>query len=488
MWCAIHFPCFAVDLARRGQASGDPLAVTLRHGAQVHVYACNDAAVQAGISPGMALAAAHALVPSLQLAARDAAAEHQALAHLADWAGQYSSLVSLVPPDGLVVEIGRSLALFGDPDALCRRIQKALTELGFVAAVARAPTPLAATWFARAALAPAAMSAWQERLHALPLAILDEAHAPYAALRKMGLRTLGDVVRLPRAELRRRVGPSLLHAIDRALGHAPDPRTAFVAPAHFQQCIELLAPAFATEALLFALRRLFLALEGFLRARQAGISEVMVQLRHADHPITQQRLGFHQTGCALSVWLDVAREWLARLLLPDAVQAITVHTTHILPLQPQQRDALAPSAPCEHTALLLSRLQARLGEHAVHSVCSVAEHRPEYAWQHCAARLVSDAAAATTDNDKESMASGDSPPRPLWLLPHPEPLPLVAQRPWFDGAVHLAHGPERIESGWWDDHDVQRDYFVAHSARGERLWIFRTLKTPPQWFLHGFFG
>lgn len=486
MWCAIHLPCFAIDLASRGHATRDPLAVTLRHGAQVHVYACNDAAARAGITPGMALAAAQALLPQLRLVARDAAAENQALAHLADWAGQYSSLVSLVPPDGLVVEIGRSLALFGDPDALCRRIQQALTELGFIATVTRAPTPLAATWFARAGISPAATPSWQECLHALPLAILlDETHAPYDALRKMGLRTLGDLIRLPRAELRRRVGPALLQALDRALGHAPDPRTAFVAPAHFQQRIELLAPAYATEALLFVLRRLLLALEGFLRARQAGVSEVLVQLSHADQPATQQRLGFHQVGCALSMWLDVAREWLARLRLPEAVQAISVSATHLLPLRPQQHDALSLTVPSEHTALLLSRLQARLGEQAVHSVCSIAEHRPEYAWQRCAARLVVDASAS---GDRWTDGSDEGSPRPLWLLPQPEPLPLVAQRPWFDGTVYLAQGPERIESGWWDDHDVQRDYFVAHSARGERLWIFRTLQTPSQWFLHGFFG
>jgi protein ImuB len=55
------------------------------------------------------------------------------------------------------------------------------------------------------------------------------------------------------------------------------------------------------------------------------------------------------------------------------------------------------------------------------------------------------------------------------------------------GLPALASGPERIESGWWDGGDVQRDYFIAHTHQGAALWIFKDL-TDGSWHLHGFWS
>ena len=71
--------------------------------------------------------------------------------------------------------------------------------------------------------------------------------------------------------------------------------------------------------------------------------------------------------------------------------------------------------------------------------------------------------------------------RPLWLLQKP-----VAIEPRED-SLELVSGPERIESGWWDEQDVARDYYMAKNGRGQRLWIFHDHRTR-SWFLHGLFG
>jgi protein ImuB len=52
----------------------------------------------------------------------------------------------------------------------------------------------------------------------------------------------------------------------------------------------------------------------------------------------------------------------------------------------------------------------------------------------------------------------------------------------------LLAGPERIESGWWDGHDVTRDYFVATNPAEALLWIYRERDREGRWFLHGFFA
>ena len=78
--------------------------------------------------------------------------------------------------------------------------------------------------------------------------------------------------------------------------------------------------------------------------------------------------------------------------------------------------------------------------------------------------------------------------RPLWLLTRPQPLKADDLLPQSDGPLTLLDGPERIESGWWDDFDVTRDYFVARDDSGVKLWIFRERNDQKNWFLHGIFG
>ena len=78
--------------------------------------------------------------------------------------------------------------------------------------------------------------------------------------------------------------------------------------------------------------------------------------------------------------------------------------------------------------------------------------------------------------------------RPAWLLDPAQPLECREGRPWREGPLRLEAGPERLETGWWDGRDIQRDYWVASGPAGERLWIFLERGALPRWFLHGIFG
>jgi protein ImuB len=121
----------------------------------------------------------------------------------------------------------------------------------------------------------------------------------------------------------------------------------------------------------------------------------------------------------------------------------------------------------------MDRLSARLGEQQVHGLKAVADHRPETSWA---------MADAEEDHARSTGSSLKFAERPLWLLSQPKPL---QQSGWF--ALVTASGPERIESGWWDGGDVQRDYFIAHTQQGATLWVFKDLNDG-SWHLHGFWS
>ena len=87
--------------------------------------------------------------------------------------------------------------------------------------------------------------------------------------------------------------------------------------------------------------------------------------------------------------------------------------------------------------------------------------------------------------------------RPLQLLCVPETIALQwpdqSPRPlsfdWRGRHVEVAHarGPERIETGWWKESYIRRDYYVIESSNGEIFWIFRRLENG-RWLLHGLFN
>lgn len=80
--------------------------------------------------------------------------------------------------------------------------------------------------------------------------------------------------------------------------------------------------------------------------------------------------------------------------------------------------------------------------------------------------------------------------RPIWLLDPPVALSERNNRPFWESPLSLLAGPERIESGWWDDHLMLRDYFIAEDSAHRLLWIFRERlsQSGVAWYLHGRFG
>ena len=228
LWIALNFQCLPLDSFPQASAAAEPWAVT--DGPRVLV--CNPQARARGIRAGMSLSAACALAPTLSYRARDPAVEAAALDQIAAWAGQFTPSVSLQPPCGLVLEIDGSLGLLGGMQPILATIRRGTAGMGYAHTLACAPTAAAAWLLARAdsekiITCPRMIEAG---IAPLPLAALDCGEQTLEILEAIGARTIGDVLRLPRAGLARRCGQRLLDLLDRALGTLPEARK-FYAPA-----------------------------------------------------------------------------------------------------------------------------------------------------------------------------------------------------------------------------------------------------------------
>ena len=515
IWLALALPALPLQLAQRALdgALARSLALAIVDGPaqRSQVLFCNDTARSAGVTPGMKLAAAQALVRELVALEYRAEQEQAALQELACWAYQFSS--AIVPfhdgsASGILVETGGSERLFGGRQALHRRIRGALRSLGYHASFAAAATPAAARLLAQAralqAAAPAAAAdlatvetaQLPAALAPLPLQLLGWPPAGLQLLQSLGLATIGDVLALPRDAFARRFGAMHLVELDRLLGSIADPQPPFAPPERFQARVELPADLTDVAQLQTPLRHLLRLLEGFLRGRGAGATALVLRAHHnrrRDQPAAP-------TPIALALALperDAQRlerlftERLARTSLPEPAVLLELQLERMADFLPGNASFLPPapdSAQWDTDALHLAEtLHARLGSAGVFQLQTVDDHRPELAYRVLPPGPGAPQRAATIALPAQ---------RPVLILPAPQLLSRPAAAPGtpaHGAALTLLAGPERIEAGWWDlgyqSHPpVHRDYFVARNPRGQTLWIYRELVAPHRWFLHGYFG
>ena len=183
-------------------------------------------------------------------------------------------------------------------------------------------------------------------------------------------------------------------------------------------------------------------------------------------------------------WLDVSDGPIAvvdTLGPADAIETVEALVAEIVPGSTWAfLDALGARAGAQATQLA-ERLVARVGWQSVAGVATVAEHRPQLAWR--PRNLLKEKTIA------ELSMAGDRLQRPLWMLSEPARLHVDEGYPLHQGCrLRLLEGPERLETGWWDDDGISRDYYTAQKPDGRRVWIFRNRTRESAWYLHGYFG
>jgi protein ImuB len=420
-------------------------------------------------------------------------------------AQQFTSLVSIEMPNALLLEIRGSVKLFGSLAALHAAIEAAWSRLSLRAHGATAPTALAALWLARAGKPACLEDSGQLAggLAELPITCTSWDPEWLQTLRAMGITRIGELLRLPRAGISRRLSPAAVLDLDIALARQAAPRRAFIPRVRFRERCDFEAEIETTVYLQKALEPLIERCAQFLRERQAGVQSLELRLRHRAMPVTRVRLGLATITSERRRLTDVLDEKLNRLELTAAVRGMELKSGSLQPLPGGSLDAFAGMgggvrglraggvcAGSTSTApQLVERLRARLGEHAVYGVVFVPEHRPEAAWRRVhELRLAPSmrSGGVREGGVREGGRGVNGMPRPVWLLDEPVLLAANLQQLCREGSI-LEQGPERIESGWWDGKDVARDYYIARQTRGARWWVFQQRQTRC-WYLHGMFA
>jgi protein ImuB len=478
LWLCIALPQLPLE-ALRSEDTDAPLVVTACEGSARWVVCGNPAAQNARLKPDMNYTVALALCPAVQKIERSPAAETAALERLAAWAYQFSSTVipGEVPLDfrqarsgALWLEIAGSLKLFGGFRNFIAALERELALLHYSYQLGIGPTLEGAALLARSGIrvVMSSTAALQLRIRNLPLALLSLEPVIAGALHTAGVRTIGLLLELPRGAVNKRFGVQLGNFLDRLVGTVADPRPVFRLPARYDARFDFEFEVKSTEALLFPLRRMLHEFAGFLRARDTGVQRFTITFAHRGATNTSVDIGLSLADRDANLFLTLVRERLEHLELPAPTIGLgLIADQFAMPAALQADLAHGSLQQNEELAHTIDRLAARLGAQHVHGLRQVADHRPEASWT-----------AAPLQATRETP---QFPERPLWLLPEPKPLQLSVM-------PQIVSGPERIEGGWWDTVDVQRNYYVVHLSNGSSLWVYQDLGERGGWYLHGFWS
>ncbi len=468
LWLCLQFP----DLALEGHPQYDPAqrqAVMVVQRGLPRILAASPAALAAGVRPWMQVHAATVLAGDLILWPRDVAAEQDRLHFLAKLCSRYTPTISVLAPDALLLELRGSIRMFGGLAALLDRLQQELGQQSHSMRGATAITPLAATLLARAQDKSTSIAVTTDQ------AALRTALGPVAVtaltetrdrqdMRRLGVKCLRDLWRLPRDGLARRFGPQLLTQLDQLLGDRPDPRPLFIPAKRFTQDRELVFPSHDSVVVLAHTKELLLQLRDFLRCHDLAAGRIQLRLELQQAPVQTVMIGSREPGRDVDHWYRLFEQALPQQRLSAPVHSLCLLSEDLHTFAGQTMDWLQPPTVKQSWSKVLDALEIRLKK-PNRFLCVQAEHRPERAW-------------SFSDKPDETKLGPLKSIRPLWLLHKPRRL---------HAPPCLLEGPERIESGWWDGEDCCRDYYVAAGDHGERYWVFRDLKQPG-WYLHGLFA
>ena len=542
----------------------------------MRVVALDARALRLGLAPGLTLADARARVPELVAADHDPHADRLWLERIADGCDRWTPMVALDPPDGVTLDItgcgegflvhhappfvpsevevrapstasakrpstslGTNGGGYSNESTLAADIERRLTAAGLTLRLALADTPEAAQALARFQALPAADEALAIRR--LPIAALRLEEEPETALRRAGLKTIGDLADRPPAPLAARFGEAMVDALDRLLGRADSrisPRRALPALLFERRFAE---PVARTDDALSVLDDLAREAMQALEERHGGGRRFAARLYRSDGQVREIAI---ETGLPTRDPAIPARLFRERIdALADPIDPgfgfdmIRLAVPAIEPLAATQLKLEGGRVAEEAMAALVDRLSTRLGRNRVRRFAPQGTHIPEQQ------ALVLPAVALPDPAPWPLPPAGEPPLRPLHLFDPPQRIEVTAEVPdgpprrfrWRRTVHEVARfeGPERIAGEWWrvrvnrlpnpapsavrekpgrdamacDEAEtadstttppkgkplLTRDYFRVEDVRGRRFWLFRhglyeRESGAPDWYVHGLFA
>ncbi len=436
-------------------------------------------------------------------------------------------------PDSLLLDITGCAPLFGGESALAQRLLRDLQQVGWRCRIGIADTVAAAWAFTHSdghgllyerkprkqnRLPDAAVEnspvliippgQEQEYLGILPLEAARIPPDDAGVLHQLGIRNLRQLLNLPREDLPARLSVDANVRIQQLTGVTQETITAVpeTHPVMAEWRSEF--PAENRHELQQVFEHLVGQICAELQRRKVGCVRLTCQLSG----MTKATLVVEVVKPSQSeeLLLEISNLRLEAMPLSESIARVVIQaTTAPLPVS-RQRDLFSDTrhiVPQEELATLVNRLHGRLGTQAVRVLQRQADPRPEFCYRQSHLQNSVDTGNLPqslddqlhqlvtphqTSNDNTSRPGLHRPVRLLvspFLLPQSTSGSLLREGFVWQGRryqITTVVGPERLQTSWWSNAPVQRDYYRILTDTGSLFWIFRDLVSG-NWYLHGIF-
>ena len=266
-------------------------------------------------------------------------------------------------------------------------------------------------------------------------------------------------------------------------------------------------PATSHEEILVIMKQLTFEIAEQLDRRNVGANRIDCKLTQEDKAVIPLKVEAVRPVQDSSALFDLLKIRMERLSVVEPLASIKM-TAAVSPMPvSRQRDLFNTDAhirPGEELAAVVNRLSNKLGADAVLKVEKQPSPVPEKAVL-LSSVIQRDENRSATGQTLDGLVSPIDPPtttaptqlRPLRLHATPEKVVMKevlqpgAKFTWR-GQIHevaAIAGPERIQTDWWYEHPVHRDYYRVTLQSGTLLWIYQDLSNAAkaEFFVHGVF-
>jgi len=536
-FACIFVPDFPVEALLRTEPElrSQALAVLEGKAPLQKVFAVNENARRAGVSPGMAKLQVEAC-PNLVLRARSPFQETAAHAALLDCAQSFSPCVEDAGPDTILLDLTGLQSLFGRLPKIARDLAHCASNLGLESNIAIAANPDTAVLAARgfSGITVIAEGKEAEQLGSLPVEVLfaekraePEWEQLWESLYRWGVRNFRELTALPDVALSERLGQPGVYLQKLAGGKISRALVPVAPPLIFEEAIELEYPLVLLEPLAFLLDRMLKQLCERLGARALATQELRLELElqngwQEDENTTecvgtgalarpsraQARQHFHRT-LRLPVPLLDSKTFLKLLQLdlkahPPGAPIVKIHLT-AEPVQPRAAQGglfLPPSPEPEKLELTLARIAGIVGENQVGSLALLDTHRREgfqvRRFSPSKPQEKSSANKNSSDLSSQQNGSADDLGTALRMFRPPAPVTVTlnegrpeyiscSKRREIHGEILWAAGPWRSSGDWWEQEGWTRDEWDIAVQQETGIVLYRLVRDllSGRWFVEG---
>jgi protein ImuB len=467
-------------------------------------------AIVSGFYRGLTVAQARAVEPELVVRAFSLEGVRSAEQALLDAALSVSPRVmspsatssATSDPTGLVfVDLAGTRALFPTERGLMTALESRLADVGFALGgpagvrLGIGPTRTVAELAARHRDGGRILRAEEAAsfLVPLPLDLLDPPTELAARLTHWGVRTLGQLARIPRDALGARLGEAGVRLARRANGEDLAPFRAQPPLVRFEESAESDWAISNLEPLAFLLRALLERLCARVRLRGLALRRLRLELALESGGCAARELGLAAPTCETHVLLALARLALEREPPPEGVSAVRAIATPDS-VETAQLDLFLPPLPSPaELALTIARIESLCGSGQVGAPFVTDTHQldaaalAEFKLAHDERRSRAESLAAEPPPRSVLALRALRPPRPARVHGGDPPVYVsLAGGDGEGGRVRNLAGPWRLFGEWWGEGRFARDYWDVELSDGGVYRLYHNL-ADDSWYVDGIY-